>query len=365
MDINSVYPYNLFNPVQTHYLIYYLFKMAINIFKINKKDWQHFFLKRNIAQPGPIILNRRQIFILPTYSGLLLGLTLFVMLLGSMNYNKSMGYAFTFLLGSMVFVSILHTHRMLLGLRIEAGKVAPVFAGESASFCLWLDNRQNAARYALVWQRSPKFKVQNLKSDDPNSKMVIDLPANQRISINIPVPTTQRGRIFLGMVTVYTRFPLGLFQAWSYIHLDVSTLVYPQAYGNKTLPLGQQFESVGEGSHRTGGGEDFIGYRDYQPGDSPRHIDWKAVARGQDWMIKQFGGMNIAQVWLTWDDVNVMTNIEAALSQLCLWILIAESQGAEYGLKIPGNCFEPDIGEKHRERCLQALALFEEISIKM
>jgi len=320
-----------------------------------KERWRHFFPKHHPTHS--IILNGGQIFILPTYSGFLFGFILFVMLLGSMNYNNSMGYALTFLLGSMAMVSILHTHRMLLGLRIEVGKVAPVFSGETAQFQLWLDNRGHQARYNLVWEYDPTFKIQNLKSDDLKSKMVIALPANQRMSINIPVPTTQRGRIFLEQIMVYTRFPLGLFHAWAYIHLNASTLVYPKPYGNKNLPLGEQSESIGEGSHK--GGEDFIGYRDYQLGDSPRHIDWKAVAREQDWMIKQFGGIGIAMVWLTWDDVHTLNDLEAALSQLCLWILMAENQGTKYGLKIPNNTFEPNAGEKHRERCLRSLALFE------
>ncbi len=328
----------------------------------NKTGWKRFFQRRrDTAQPGPIQLDRKHIYIFPSHFGFLFALVLIVMLLGSMNYNNSMGYALTFLLGSMAIVSILHTHRTLLGLRIETGKVAPVFAGETAQFQLWLDNRQHAARYALVWRRDDHKKISGLResiSQPLKSKMTIDLPAEQRISINIAVPSSQRGQISLGPVTVYTRFPLGLFHAWSYVYLDMSTLVYPQPRGDKTLPLGQQSENLGEGSPRDGGGEDFIGYRDYQPGDSPRHVDWKAVAREQNWMIKQFGGMSAAQVWFTWDDVSMLNDLEAALSQLCLWILVAESQGAQYGLKIPGHTLEPNIGEQHREQCLQALALF-------
>jgi uncharacterized protein (DUF58 family) len=76
-------------------------------------------------------------------------------------------------------------------------------------------------------------------------------------------------------------------------------------------------------------------------------------------MIKQFGGMGTATVWLTWDDIRTLNDLEAALSQLCLWILVAESQGTKYGLKIPSDTFEPGAGEKHRARCLRSLALFE------
>lgn len=296
-----------------------------------------------ISKITPIILDRRHIYILPSKAGLGFMLTLLIMLIGSMNYNNSMGYVLTFLLVSMAIVSILHTHRTLLGLRIEAGKVSPVFVGEPAEFHLWIDNREKATRYNLVWQHD-KTKISN------------NIAANQHVNITIPVPTLQRGRFFLGRVTVYSRFPVGLFHAWSYINLDVSTLVYPQAIGHKNLPLGQETDHAGAGN--SGEGEDFIGYRNYQLGDSPRHIDWKAVARGQNWMIKQFGGLNTSTVWLTWKDVSSLQNVEAALSQLCLWILVAESQGAQYGLKIPGCTLEPNTGEQHRDMCLQKLALY-------
>ena len=327
----------------------------------NQTGWRRFFSNHQVPQPGPIILDRRHIYILPTRGGLMFVLVLFVMLLGSMNYNNSMGYALTFLLGSMALVSMLHTHRTLLNLRVEAGKVAPVFAGETAQFQLWIDNQGQRARYALVWLPNFFKKTKWLRDSNLNQSQVqimTDIPANQRFNLKLPLSTTQRGRLALGRITVYSRFPLGLFHAWSYIHLDISTLVYPQPQGHKNLPHGQQTDNSGEGRPRDGGGEDFIGYRDYQSGDSPRHIDWKAVARGQDWMIKQFGGLSSAQVWLTWDDVQMLNNMEAALSQLCLWILVAESQGASYGLKLPDSVIEPNTGERHREHCLQTLALF-------
>jgi uncharacterized protein (DUF58 family) len=233
---------------------------------INLTGWRKFFsIRPTTMQSSPLVLKRRQIFIIPTQSGGLFGLVLLVMLFGSMNYNNSMGYMLTFLLASMAIVSILHTHRTLLGLRIEVGKVAPVFAFETAQFQLWLDNRAQIARHVLVWQHK--------SSQNQNSSTTIDIPANQRININLPVLATRRGQISLGRVKVSTRFPLGLFYAWAYVYFDISTMVYPQPLGHKTLPLNQQSENVGEGSPHDGGGEDFIGYRDYKLGDSPRHID--------------------------------------------------------------------------------------------
>jgi uncharacterized protein (DUF58 family) len=49
---------------------------------------------------------------------------------------------------------------------------------------------------------------------------------------------------------------------------------------------------------------------------------------------------------------------ERRLSHLCYWALQFESRDEEYGLRLPGLVLEPGIGERHRDRVLQALALY-------
>jgi uncharacterized protein (DUF58 family) len=324
----------------------------LNIFK---SLWK----KRSVILPTTILLSYSKIYILPTKNGLLFALILLIMLLGAMNYNNSMGYLLTFFLGSMAMVATLHTHRNLLGLRLQTGRVSPVFAGDAAQFTLWLDNRGHAARHAITWQYIPQ--ATDSKWLIPNTwkfEQVVDIPANQQVTLTVPVPTSRRGHLALEQLVVYTRFPLGLFHAWSYVHLDMATLVYPTPNGTSMMPNGQPTAGTMVGNPRDGGGEDFMGYRDYRPGDSPRHIDWKAVARGQDWLIKQFGGTSAMEMWFTWEDVKGFNHLEAALSQLCLWIVMADSQGMRYGLQLPECTVALGSGDLHRERCLRALALF-------
>ena len=71
---------------------------------------------------GPVNLTQRRIFILPTRQGVLFAIVLLIMLIGSINYNNSLGYLLTFLLASLAVVSILHTYRNLLSLKISVGK---------------------------------------------------------------------------------------------------------------------------------------------------------------------------------------------------------------------------------------------------
>lgn len=320
------------------------------------------------APQTQVIIAHRRVYIFPTRQGFAFLAALLVMLLGAMNYSNNMGYMMTFLLASVGIVSILHTHRMLLNLKIEAGQSSPVFAGENAHFEVWIDNQGHNARYAVKWQlRPPRPKfIQSLLSNKANlptahyemSPLTIDIAANQRQKLLLTVSKTQRGWFQLPSLMIESRFPLGLFRAWSYIELQAHVLVYPAARGETVLPAGRKSSATGEGSLLAGAGEDFIGYRDYHLGDSPRHVDWKAVARGQEWLIKQFGGASSSLLIFKWSDVAHTLEQEAALSQLCLWILLAEQQGAIYSLELPNQSFDLNQGEQHRDACLKALAVF-------
>lgn len=305
-----------------------------------------------------VVLTRRRIYIVPSHGGILYAFVLLLMLAGSMNYHNSMGYVLTFTLASVAIISLLHTYRNLAGLQVEVGKTKPVFVGESAQFHLWINNYGQYARYALTWQKPTDFKIFQENESTQTAHLTIDVIENQRVEFILPVSTRQRGQVSLGEIVVSSQFPVGLFRAWSYIELDASTLVYPAPVGNRQLPRSYS-KPDGQGDGHKGNGEDFIGYRDYNIGDSPRHIDWKAAAREQGWLVKQFSGSRTTEMWFTWEDVAMLNQVEAALSQLCIWILIADNYGAHYGLKIPDILIAPNAGGLHREQCLQALALYQ------
>ena len=64
-----------------------------------------------------------------------------VLLVGSINYALSLGFALTFLLAGLGLAGMVHTARNLARIAISAGRAEPVFAGESAQFRLYLDGR--------------------------------------------------------------------------------------------------------------------------------------------------------------------------------------------------------------------------------
>jgi uncharacterized protein (DUF58 family) len=88
-------------------------------------------------------------------------------------------------------------------------------------------------------------------------------------------------------------------------------------------------------------------------------VAWKAVARSQKMLTKQFSGEAASELWLDWAALPAGLDVEARLSRLAGWVLLAERTGALYGLRLPGVELPPGQGESHSGACLRALALWE------
>ncbi len=298
------------------------------------------------AEAGAIVLVQRRIFILPSRHGLLYVAALAVMLTGSVNYNLSLGFVLTFLLAALGVNSILHTFRNLAHLRISPGRVQPVYAGDAAHFTLAIDNPGALERFSIGATRDGKDAIYT------------DVPARQASTVGVAVPAPHRGILRAGRLTLFTRYPLGLCYAWAYVEPDVSCLVYPRPEASH-VPLPLPAPHAGHGVAHGSGQEDFSGLRSYHPGDSPRHIAWKAAARGQGLLTKQFSGRADTEMWLDWETTPAALGVEGRLSRLARWVIDAHAASLSFGLRIPGVVIPPAPGNAQHDRCLEALALFQ------
>lgn len=302
--------------------------------------------RRRPREQGPVLLHRRRIYIVPTRMGFIFAFLVFLMLLGSMNYMNSLAFVLTFLLGSLGLVTMHHTHKNLLDLRITFGSQAAVFAGQEAVFRIGLDNQSCQDRYSLAL---------HWVEDDPLNW--IDAPAQSKTLTELSLPTRARGRLQAPRFTVHTTFPLGLFYAWCHVELDMDCIVYPTPADSRLQAPPSQGEKGGKHQEKRGQ-EDFAGLRDYQRNDSPGLIHWKAYPRNRQLVVKQFSDPQSDTLWLDWDSLTGMET-EKRLSQLCRWILDAHRMGLHYGLRLPGIEVPPACDERHRHHCLEQLALFE------
>ncbi|HEV7822348.1 MAG TPA: DUF58 domain-containing protein [Burkholderiales bacterium] len=293
-----------------------------------------------------IVLVQRRIFIVPSRHGLLFVAALAMMLSGSINYNLNLGFILTFLLAALGMNAILHTFRNLARLQISAGRVPAVFAGDTARFTLIIDNPTTLERYSIG------------VANDSRELLFTDAPALQATTVGVPVAALQRGILRPGRLKLFTQFPLGLCYAWAYAQLDMQCIVYPRPEGGR-VPLPPPSAGDATGITHGTGLEDFAGLRSYHPGDSPRHIAWKAAARGESLLTKQFSGRAARERWLEWHATADSMGVEARLARLARWVVDAHAAGFSFGLRLPGVTLKPAPGDAQRERCLEALALYQ------
>ncbi|MGD8378488.1 MAG: DUF58 domain-containing protein [Gammaproteobacteria bacterium] len=300
--------------------------------------------RRQGRDPLVVRLDRRRIYILPTRFGLMFAAILFAMLLASLNYSNSLGFVLTFLLAGLGFLAMHACHRNLAGLEVAGAPADSVFAGNTARFSVRLVNNATQPRNGLCLTLNGR------------ATGWADLDAGDGLALDLPVPAPRRGRLASGRFGLRTRYPFGLFQAWAWIDMPLECLVWPAPADSPPPPPATAQGGSGP-AHGAASSDDFSGLRDYQPGDSPAHIAWKALAREQGLMTKQFGGGEMQKRWLDFDQVPA-GDAETRLEILCRWLLDAERNGDSYGLRLPAQQIAPGGGKRHLRACLDALARF-------
>jgi uncharacterized protein (DUF58 family) len=304
--------------------------------------------RRHGIDTDPFIIPTRRVYILPTRLGLFFSGMLLLMFLGSMNYANNLALGLTFLLGSIGLAAMHYCHRNLAGLQLGAAANEPVFAGQTARLRVALDNVARAMRFEI--------SVISGHSTEAADTEPTAIAPDERVVVNVDVPTSQRGRLTLDHLMVSTQYPFGLFRAWTHVHLPLACIVYPKPSERGDPPLSVSTDTGGAQDSRQGD-DDFAGLRSFHPGDSPRRIAWKAYARGQELQVKQYSGTAVTSHVFDFESLAGLET-EPRLSLLTRWIEDAHIAQRAYGLRLPNVEIDINIGAAHRQRCLTALALF-------
>jgi len=291
----------------------------------------NFITKRSGPFDGKVTLTRDRVYIVPSKVGLIFALLL-------------LGFVLTFLLAGVGNVLLLATWRNLAGLEIKSSNSAPVFAGEDANFKVQLVNHQLFDRYSIAI------------SQHGEPQDIVDCAASSAQMIAFKKTSSKRGILDAGKFRLYTGFPSGLFLTWTWIDLSMSCLVYPAPDKNTELPI---YDHSNAGDHDAAGSgmENFSHLRKYQQGDNLSRISWKAAAKNDELLSKEFIGSKPVSHWISWHEIPAR-DTEHRLSIMSALIMHAENHQQRYGIKLPEKQIAPDYGNKHFHQCLRALALY-------
>ena len=287
--------------------------------------------------------------LLPTKISAALLFVLAVMWYAGASQNNAAAYLLLFALAAIILVSVPHTALNLSGLKATAESVKPTFAGQEISLPVEIINESRATRYGITI---------SLPQTGAADELVDEIAAGKAARVMMRFPAVRRGDHALEMLCLATVYPLGFLRARRRFEASQRYLVYPAPSGEAKLPVASELAAPSVPRSDFGEGDEFAGVRAYMPGESQRHVDWKAVARGQPMMTKQFATESHGRLFLDFDAVP-SADVEVRLSQLALWVIEAERARHAYGLRLPGTNIAPAVGDAHFHRCLRALALFE------
>jgi len=306
-----------------------------------------------------VTLTQRTIYILPTGPGFLLGLTLLVLLVASINYQLNLGYLLTFLLAGTVLVGMYVCHSTLRGLAINLIAPHAHYVGTPTAFDIKLTNPRSTVRYAIGLSVMNAPEVNALKGA-ARHWVWTDVAAQGSSVVQVAFTPARRGLQRLPTLTAETRFPLGTFRVWTVWRPAAQVMVYPAPeLLPPPLPPGEPRAPGAGTAARTPGSGEFDGVRAYRRGDPLRHVLWKkaakADAQGNGLVVRDTAPAQHDELWLNIQQTGPL-DLEGKLSRLCAWVLIADRLGLAYGLQLPALTLKPASGEAHKRRCLEALA---------
>jgi uncharacterized protein (DUF58 family) len=273
--------------------------------------------------------------------------------LGAMWYaassqNSPAVYLLLFGLTAVFLVSIPHTLLNLADVTMAPESAKPAFAGQEVSLPIEVMN----------CSRAPRRGIQLVVPGRGGKRKQIDyIPAGKAARVTLRFPATQRGEHRISTFRLTSIYPLGFVRVSKKFASSQTYMVYPKPSGDPRLPMDRARSPHSRPQAELGEGDDFAGVRAYVPGESQRHIDWKAVARGQSLMTKQFAAEAEGSVHLDFSALR-FHGTEERLSQLALWVIEAERVRRPYSLRLPNIEIAAAVGETHFHRCLRALSLF-------
>ncbi|MDX1594861.1 MAG: DUF58 domain-containing protein [Gammaproteobacteria bacterium] len=224
--------------------------------------------------------------------------------------------------------------------------------GPLARFSLLLTARE---WQALVRQRTPV---------PGRAHPLPELPAGGEATLDIEFVPRRRGRVAFERTWLARRDPLGLFRALRPVANPGELLVLPRRYpvpemafpGHRVYQPGGVTQAAGVGDS-----EEFLGLRDYRPGDPLQHIHWKSFARVGTPIVKEFQSEYFERHALVLDTFadSADARFEEAVSVAASFACTVDTRECLLDLLFVGDrtyCFTTGRGQLAPESLLEALA---------
>ncbi len=290
---------------------------------------------------------KRKTYILPTKFGLAFLVMTLVLFFMAVGYANNLIYIFVFFLISISLTGIVVTNRNVDKAFVVAVFPESNFAMENAIVNVEIENMGSR----------PLWDLQLSFADSEEEYFIRKIEPHMRVMAEVPWRPKTRGLKQLPVMTLKSTFPFGLLKSWQKYRLNQTVLIFPQKVGSRAFPPeardDERMQPVGL----------FKEHRLYQSSDSPTRIDWRATARRQEMLVKNYEEAEKEKLHFDFAQTSQLTNLEEKLSQLTVWIDEAEKSNHSYSLKVHDFVLPSGRGPGHHFNCLEHLAMVEEADL--
>lgn len=227
--------------------------------------------------------------------------------------NLTVAYRVFAFAAALLLVGWIATLLQRGGYRVERHLPRVVTAGESFTYRVTVNNLANAPRDGLTLiddladprpplaefrarLRFPTYRawkrlLNERKACTVDELALPELAPRGGLDVRVHGEALRRGHQHFQAVTVARADPLGLVRGITQISAPENVLVLPRRYAlpSIALPGSRRYQPGGVSlAASVGNSEEFIGLRDYRPGDPLQRIHWKSYARAGEPVVREY-----------------------------------------------------------------------------
>lgn len=304
------------------------------------------WLNRRIPSTNAPELTQRSIFIFPSGFGLVFIITALCLFVLGTNYQNNLILLLCYFMLAVMLLHLFISYRNFSKLAPRIVQVSPVFAGKPAVVHLVLISSPTSLSV-------PEGLIR-LRFYTDKQQTEVDIQGTQG-KANLMLPTHHRGQYRLPRISLRSDYPLGLIRCWTHLDFAHDYVVYPAPI-NAPIELHNSNASEGNASNDNQGTEDYHGLHPYRPGEPLHRVAWKRVAKGGDWVTKEFTDSAGEHGWLILPPASSKQR-EQLIGELCWQIIRLTEKGRSYGLNTGQHVIDINQGPAHMHACLTALAV--------
>jgi uncharacterized protein (DUF58 family) len=198
------------------------------------------------------------------------------------NRGLALLYGLSSLSLSLLLISYLMPRLQMRGIRVERFLVGDLTAGKEGE---------------LLYKITSTGRRYHLQLDDwlpfaEGEQTIFVSRFDQAIHKRVTIECDRRGSFQLNQLRLSSAYPFGVVKHSRTLTTDtLEVLVLPRVYDLHTIPAPVIADANSDGDlqiPQKGGQDEFAAVREYTQGDSLRHIHWRASARQQQLVVKEY-----------------------------------------------------------------------------